>query len=200
MENSTRSTAPTLESVWALFQETDRKMRETDRRMQETDRILSEKIAATDRQMQETDRRFRAMQKEMGSIANNQGAFAEEYFFNSFEKDEKNFFGEKFDKIMKNVGGINVEDEYDILLVNGNSVGIIEVKFKAHENDIPKVLKKVNTFRSNFSAYANHRIYLGLATMAFYPKLEDECVKNGIAIIKQVGDVVVIKDEHLKEF
>ena len=33
------------------------------------------------------------------------------------------------------------------MLVNGKSIGIIKVKFKAHVNDIPEVLKKAETFR-----------------------------------------------------
>jgi hypothetical protein len=44
------------------------------------------------------------------------------------------------------------------------------------------------------------RLYLGLVTMAFYPELEKECIRQGIAVIKQVGDAVVINDEHLKAF
>jgi len=62
------------------------------------------------------------------------------------------------------------------------------------------VLGKANTFRANFAEYKNHTIYLGLATMAFYPELEQACKDNGIAIIKQVGDSIVINDEHLKAF
>ena len=91
-------------------------------------------------------------------------------------------------------------DEYDILLINGKSVGIVETKYKAHENDLPHVLKKAQTFRLNFPKYSNHQVYLGLATMAFYPQLEKACVDSGIAIIKQVGDSVVIHDEHLRIF
>jgi hypothetical protein len=74
------------------------------------------------------------------------------------------------------------------------------VKFKAHQADIPKVIKKAETFRENFPKYKNHRIYLGLASMAFYPELEQECINQGIAVVKQVGDTVVINDEHLKVF
>ena len=148
------------------------------------------------------DRRMKEIQKTVGGWANNHEEFAEEYFFNSFEKGQQNFFGEKFDEIEQKVKGIKkgFKDEYDILLINGQSVGIVETKFKAHENDIPKVLKKADTFRVNFPEYKNHRVYLGLATMAFYPELEQECEKQGIAIVKQVGDSVVINDKHLKVF
>jgi len=168
---------------------------------------LTEKVTAEVKEMlvasgTEFDRRMKKIEDTMGSWSNNHGFFAEEYFFNSFEKGKQNFFGEKFDEIEKNVKGIEKEykDEYDIVMLNGHSVGLVEVKFKAHENDIPKVLKKVHTFRANFPKYQNHKVYLGLATMVFYPKLEEECIKEGIAVIKQVGDTLVINEDHLKAF
>ena len=164
-------------------------------RVKENDRIIKES-------RDDYDRRMKNFEQTMGSWSNNHGDFAEEYFFNSFEQGKNNFFGEKFDEIEKNVKGIKkgYRDEYDIVLINGKSVGIIEVKFKANVKDIPKNINKVQTFRANFPDYQNHRIYLGLASLAFYPKLEKECFKHGIAIIKQVGDTVVINDEQLKVY
>jgi len=174
----------TPETVWAMLQENARQMQETDRRMQETDRIMKE------------------LQKQFGGMAKNQGDFAEEYFFNSFEKGRTNFFGEKFDIIKKKVTSVwqGVEDEYDIVLYNHASVAIIEVKYKAHKNDIPDVLKKAETFKILYPYYKDFKIYLGLASMSFFPELEEECIKEGIAVIKQVGDTVVINDKHLKVF
>jgi hypothetical protein len=207
MENSTRTTAPTFESVWASLQETDRQRKENEREMKEIQRLLSEKVAVTDRivqetarQMKETDRKMLIIQKEMGRWANNQGSFAEEYFFNSFENGKRNFFGEQFDKIGKNVKAIskNLEDEYDIVMYNGTSVAIIEVKFKAHKDHVPQLLKKAETFRILYPYYQGYKIYLGLASMSFHPEVEDECLTQGIVVIKQVGDTVVIHDEHLK--
>jgi hypothetical protein len=130
------------------------------------------------------------------------GSFAEDYFFNSFEEGEQNFFGEEFYEIIKGlkVKTKKLEDEYDIVLYNGASVAIIEVKYKAHKNDIPGVIKKADTFKILCPDYKDFKIYLGLASMSFYEDLERECIKQGIAIIKQVGDVVVINDAHLKVF
>ena len=193
MRISAPKPVPTFESVWASLQETSRRQKETDRQMQETNK-----------QMQETDRRWRAMQKEMGSWANNHGSFAEEYFFNSFENGERNFLGEKFDLIKKNVTSVlqdrSLEDEYDIVLYNSSSIAIIEVKFRAHADHIPKLLAKAGTFRILFPYYRDYKIYLGLASMSFHVGVEQECVNQGIAIIKQVGDAVVINDGHLKVF
>jgi hypothetical protein len=185
------------------FRETDKKIAllsekqaETDRQMKETDRQMKE----TDRQMKETDRKMREVFGQMGSWSNNHGEFAEEYFFNSFRKGRQNFFGEEFNEIKKNLKGIESNDEFDIVMLNGKSAGIVEVKFKAHLNDLPKLKLKANMFRLNFPKYHNHKIYLGLASMAFYPLLEQECINEGIAVVKQVGDTVVINDAHLKAY
>ena len=202
MENLATNTIPTFESVWAALQE-------TAKRQEEIDRILSEKFAETDRQMKETDRqmketdrRMKELQKHVGGIANSHGDFAEEYFFNSFEHGKTNFFGEKFDEIAKNLKNRwqGLEDEYDIVLYNHASVAIIEVKYKARMEDIIQVLKKPETFRILFPHYKDYNIYLGLASMSFNSELEEECKNKGIAIIKQVGDTIVIYDKHLKTF
>jgi len=184
--------SPTFDDIRAILYEMTQAQEKSSA---EFDRKMSESRA-------DSDKRMKKIEEAMGSWANNHGFFAEEYFFNSFENNKRNFFGERFDDIEKNVKGIKkgYKDEYDILLINGKSIGIVEVKFKAHVNDVPQILRKADTFRINFPEYKNHQIYLGLATMAFYPELEQKCINEGIAIIKQVGDTVVINDEHLKVF
>jgi hypothetical protein len=179
MKNLQQQPFPTPESIWAILQEVALLQKENERKF---------------------DKQMEKVREDLGGISRTHGYFAEEYFFNSFEKGNKNFFGEKFDEIEKNIRGLVPKDEYDIVLINGKAIGIIEVKFKAHENDIEKVLKKADTFRSNFPKYAKHKIYLGLASMSFYAELEQKCVQQGIAVIKQIGDAIVINDEHLKVF
>jgi hypothetical protein len=193
MENVSQSQPATQESVWALLEKFGEKLTESER-------MLTEKQAETDRQIEKTARQVEKVTGTLGSWANYQGSFAEEYFFNSFERGKQNFFGEKFDRVTKNLKGTETDDEYDLLLINGKSIGIVEVKYKAHETDIPKVLRKAETFRVNFPKYDQHQVYIGLASLAFYPELEKKCINQGIAIIKQVGDSVVINDKHLKVF
>jgi hypothetical protein len=199
MKNLTTNPAPTFESVWALLQENSLKMEESradfDQRMKENDRQIL-------KSREDYDRRMKKMEETMGSWVNNHGSFAEEYFFNSFDNGKQNFFGEKFDKIEKNIKNVrkDLKDEFDIVLYNSAYVAIIEVKYKAHRNDLPKVLKKAETFRILCPDYKDSKIYLGLASMSFYPELEQECIDQGIAVIKQVGDTVVINDVNLKVF
>jgi hypothetical protein len=191
MQTPTQTSAPTFDSVWATLDRITQKQEETDRQRQETEQIVKENAKA-----------IREMQKRVGTWENNHGSFAEEYFFNSFEKGQQNFFFFFFDEISKNLKLVwkNLKDEYDIVLYNNDAVAIIEVKFKAHKNDIDTVLKKAETFRILSPNYKDFKIYLGLASMSFYPALEQECIEQGIAVIKQVGDTVVINDENLKVF
>jgi len=203
MDTATQQTTPNFESVWALLQETAQLQKESEAKF---DRQMRESRADFDRQMKESradfDERIKKLDKLIGGITNNNGLIAEEYFFNSFEKGKTNFFGEKFDEIVKNLTHFwqGHKDEYDIVMYNHTSVAIIEVKYKAHLSDIPDVLKKAETFRLIFPNYKDFKIYLGLATMAFYPELEQECIEQGIAVIKQVGETVIINDKHLKVF
>ena len=207
-EKAMKPQTATFESVWAALQETDRIMKENNlfltQKQAETDRMLQESKAETDRQLRILTESIQKLNTDMGGMGNSNGDFAEEYFFNSFKNGRCTFFGEKFDEIKKNLhkgkSTDKFHDEYDIVLFNGKSAGIVEVKYKARIFHIDKIIDKVETFRVNFPKYANHQVYLGLASFVFQPVVEKECLKKGIAVIKQVGDTVVIRDKHLKVF
>ena len=179
----------------------------------ENERFLTEKFAESDRLRQESERlrqenerkfdeQMKKMREEIGYIGESQGSFAEEYFFDSFEKGEKNFFGKKFDAIGRNLNLAceSVNGECDIVLYNKDAVAIIEVKFKARKKHIKELLKKVEIFKMQFPCYKDFNIYLGLASMIFPSNVKQGCLEKGIAVIKQVGDKVVIIDEGLKAF
>jgi hypothetical protein len=147
------------------------------------------------------EQRMEAMQKEMGGISNSNGDVAESYFYLSLA-DTMYFAGQEYDgifpKLKQKNKKLKLQGEYDIVMYNGTSVAIIEVKFRAHEDHIPTLLRKAETFRMSYPRYKGYKIYLGLASMSFHPGVEKECIAQGVAVIKQVGDTVVINDEHLK--
>jgi hypothetical protein len=96
MNNLQNHQPATSEKDWGFYNDTERYLRE---KFAETDRMFKES-------RDEFDRRMKKLQESIGSWNNNHGSFAEEYFFNSFENGERNFFGEKFDKINKHVPGM----------------------------------------------------------------------------------------------
>ena len=198
MENHINHQAITPESVLLAVKEMFAESRaEFDKRSAEFDRKL-------EKSSEEFDRRIKKLDELMGGVSSNQGLFSEEYFINSLENSDKNLFGEQFDKLLTNIGYHNKrthkKGEFDIVFVNGTSVAIVEIKFKARKIDIQKLIDKVPDFREEFPNYKSHRIYLGLAAMTFEKGVDDHCITEGVAVFKQVGNTIVISDEHLKTF
>jgi len=97
-------------------------------------------------------------------------------------------------------GKLNLQGEYDLVLYNCTSVVIIEIKYKAREKDIEQLLKKVPVFKQLYPQYAHYDLYLGMAGFHFEANTERHSIEHGIAVIKQVGDTMVINDAHLKVF
>jgi hypothetical protein len=194
------SSSHTFESVWAAMQESNRFLTE---KLAETDRVLSEKLDRVAEQQADTDRLVKANAVQINGISKNNGAAAEEYFYNALQYGNKKLFGENFDDVFrgekrKTIKGY--EDEYDIMLFNCGAVCVVEVKYKADSADVLQVLRKERTFRANFPEHSKKKLYLAMASMSFHPLTEKACSDNGIAVMKQVGNTLVVSDENLKVF
>ena len=182
------------------FAESERYLKEmfteADRRREENERYLTEKFAETDRQIKDVS-------QNLGGITKSNGEMAESYFVNSFS-NVMQFAGQEYDGIDSNVRRkdkkLNLQGEYDLVLYNCTSVVVIEIKYKAREKDVTDLLEKVPTFKRLFPQYANYDIYLGMAAFHFEGKSEKKSIEQGIAVIKQVGDNMVINDGHLRVF
>ena len=179
-----------------LIKQADKELKEFSKRMDEAD-----KRAKEDRK--KIDESIKAMHQELGGISNSNGDVAESYFINSFEKSMQ-FAGQRYDDIGHNVRQksrkLNLQGEYDIVLYNCTSIAIIEIKYKAKKEDVEPLLKKAETFKALFPHYKDYELYLGLAGMHVNITAEREAIKQGIAVIKQVGDTMVVNDAHLKMF
>ena len=216
----------TIESVLSLIKEMalsfDRGMAESKQQSKENERMLTEKLAETDmllketivaadkrnieadKRSAETDRQIKELKEMIGGVSNSNGMAAEEFFINTIERGNRNIFGEHFTDCFSLVRRYNKEkklrSEQDIILVNGEAVALVEVKYKAQRADIQKIINRLPSFRALHPEYKTHRIYLGLAAMAFDNGVERESEKEGIAIVKQVGNTFVINDENMTVF
>ncbi|GHT82824.1 hypothetical protein FACS1894137_02460 [Spirochaetia bacterium] len=189
----------TFEKVWEMFQETDRKFQETDRKFQETDRkflamIEETRVVSKERALEgeKLDKRIKEVTEQLGGMGNSNGAFAEDYFANALS-EKKMFAGLQFDEVeinMKSKQGA-LKDEFDIVMYNGTSVALIEVKYKAKKEDLEKMVqKKVSNFRTLFPYYAGHKVYLGIAGLSFNDQVYAKAKELGIGMLKQKGDAI----------
>ena len=208
----------TPELVMQMFAETDKQVKETQQSIrdykqatQKSIQELSEKIAHTNMVVERTSNivertsnSIQELRNELGGVGKSNGAVAEEMIFNSLERD-MSFAGVNFDDILQNMGykkkKLGIEDEYDIVLRNGNTLAIIETKYKVRDIDVSKLVgKKLDNFRILYPEYNNYKILLGIGGMAFEKEAINEAKNNGVGIIKIAGDKVEFYTEGIKTY
>ena len=164
----------------------NRKSREeTDARIkqsrEESDARFEKSREEAAKRMAETDRKLDKIGRLVGSISNNQGDVAEEFFYNSISAKETvgNIHYDYTDKNITRKRG-DIEDEFDIVLVNSNEVAIIETKYKAYLNDLEKLINKKHVnFKKLYPEYSSYNHRLGLASFYITDDVKEEALSRG---------------------
>jgi len=179
-----------------------------------TDQELKDLVAsfAEDRKkitaMQEENARLiKAMQREIGGMGNSNGEFAEEFFYNSL-KETMTFAGihfeyisDKFARQKKMPDKTEVRAQFDIVLLNGDSLALIEAKYKADEEDVKEMIeKKIPNFKFLYPEYAKHKLYLGIGSLVLKDRVVQEAKKLGIGLMEQRGDAVEYKTDWVRVY
>jgi hypothetical protein len=170
--------------------------RKTDEQM----KILQLSQNKTDEQMRKTDIKLdkllashKQLGKMVGGISNSQGDVAEEFFINSIGSNQ-NIGGIQYDMMYSNLSkkvANQIEDEFDIVLVNGKDVAIIEIKYKLHQKDIDRLLnKKLVNFKKIYPEYKDYNHHLGLASFKIHNELKQEALDNNIMVLQRKGDII----------
>lgn len=160
--------------------QTDAQLAKTDAQLAETDVMLKDMLAS-----------HKQLGKMVGGISNSQGDVAEEFFYNSIKAKPK-LNDVNYDFVDKNVtrSKQGIEDEYDIFMVNGKDIAIIEVKYKAHQSDLDRFLnKKYVNFKKLYPEYSKFNHHLALASFKIHDEVKNEALKNGVMILQRKGDV-----------
>jgi exonuclease VII large subunit len=220
----------TFEKVWAMFQESDRRMQklsdETDRKMQETDRKMQEtaqQMRETDRIVQETaqqmretdqqirktneetakyikdtDRQIKETNEQIGKLGNRFGELAEHLVVPNIEA-KFNALGFHFNyvspepRVTLEGKDKQILAEFDILLENGESSVVVEVKVKPTEKDVKDHIRRLRVFRRYKDTISDKRkIYGALAGAIMLPNVKAFAIERGFYAIIQTGDTVKI--------
>ena len=177
----------------------ERRMR-LEKEMDEWRAEERERWARIDKRLEKSERKLDSVSKQLGGIGMNNGAYFEEVIFTSLY-EKKKLGGLYYDVVRRNVSDLNGDTEYDILMLNGEAVAIIEVKYKAHIKDIADFLaKKPVAFRKGFPGLKDHRLYLGIASGSTYRELIDEAKNAGIFLLGPKGDSYEVLNDKVKTF
>jgi len=169
-----------------------------------TDQELKDLVASLAEDRKETDRMIKELTRRMGGIDENQGNHAEQYFQNIL-REKLTFCGQKYDRMIANMECSSKNGpaliEFDIVLVNGKSVAIIEVKNRIHPSFVKEFAeKRLPKFREFWPEFSKHKAYLGIAGFSFNQKVVEEAKKYGICVLRQVGDSIEIEANNLRVY
>jgi hypothetical protein len=103
---------------------------------------------------------------------------AEQFFRDAFAKS-MTFGGIKYDEIKFDLG-------FDIVLINENSITIIEIRNGTHPAFVQEFIgERLEKFRESFPEYRNRKFYLGIAGFLFSKKVMEKAKECGVSIIKR---------------
>jgi hypothetical protein len=163
--------------------------------------LLAISQVKTDKQITRMEAGIERVNKCLGSIGENQGDITEEYFYNSLmQKPELGRI--KFDRVTPNliVGKKGTESEFDIVLTNGSSVALVEVKQKAHVNDLKQVEAQIKKYRELCPEYKNFKLYGGIAGFSVPPDVAKAAHEKGLFILKRSGDIFMADAKGMQAF
>ena len=176
------------QEFWAFMAKfaAEREQRDAEREQRDAER--DRRHDQLEAQLAKTDAKLNKVAKLFGDMNNNRGAEAEEFFFHSLRKNPK-IAGIDFDTVHRNLSGEkgNISDEFDLVLVNGDSLALIEVKTKAHLDLVDKIIdKKIPHLKILFPHFKNYKIYAGIASLVTYPDLIEKV--NEKFVITDIAD------------
>jgi hypothetical protein len=173
----------------------------TDQELKDLVASLAIAQAKTDAQMAKTDKKLTSMLEMLDGITTSQGLVAEEFFFNTLA-DSLTVGGVKYDGITSNIRRkINGQwVEVDLMLDNGASLAIIEVKYRARAKNIVQLHNTIRTYRQAFPQYKDFKIYGGIASFNIDDSVADEAHENGFFILKRKGDLLEVDTQGMRAF
>jgi len=171
----------------------------------ETERMLQEALIIqkeTGLQIKELSEDLKKLDVQLGGISNNQGHHAEQFFQDVFKK-KLEFGMVKYDEMIPNLSykGKKNKIEFDIALVNGDCIALIEIKNRIYPDFVKELAEeRIEKFREYFREFENYDVYLGIAGFSFCDEVLDQASRYGIGVVKQVGDSVEMETSNLKVY
>ena len=191
---SQKETKEQMKRADEQFKRTDEQFKRTDEQLKRTDEQLKrtdEQLKRTDEQLKRTDEKLERIGITVGNIGQNQGDVAEEFFLHSLMKDNR-LGSIRFDDVVKNMEKHRgrIHEEYDLVMTNGNAIGIVEVKYKAHIKDLDKLDRKMKHFKPLFPIYESFRQYGAIAAFHINEDAKQEALDRGYFVLQRSGDLV----------
>ena len=132
-------------------------------------------------------------------MSQNLGDMAETFFYNSLVAAPE-IGGISFDRVAHNmiVGSKSRRSEFDIVLTNGATIAIVEVKLKAHVKDLNQIDSQIKRYRELFPEHKDYAIYGGIASLTMPRDVLAEARAQGYFVLEQIGNVMSSATEGMR--
>jgi len=182
-----------IEEVWANLREASESRKETEKMFQEA----AESRKETEKMFQELDKIVRRNSKQMGDLNRRFGELAEHLVAPNIHK-RFNELGYHFDRCAP--GGMKIYDErgntkaeIDLLMENGTTIMVLEVKAKPTIKDIEHHIKRLEILRGSRSGLNDKRVIKGAIAGAIFGTAEKKAtLEAGLYVVEQSGDTMKI--------
>ncbi|SFV71670.1 hypothetical protein MNB_SV-13-945 [hydrothermal vent metagenome] len=172
------------EKTEKYIQETSEQMRQTDEQMKKTD----EQMKQTDMQMKKTDKQIKALSRNIDGVNKSIGLEVEDFFYSSL-KENPILGNTKFDYVYQNSKRDfkGESQEIDILLENGSTVGVVEVKNKVSQKSIDQLDTIMERFDYFHPIYKDYKVIGAIAGKIFPKHLQTQALNKGYSVLMQQG-------------
>ena len=148
----------------------------------------AEENARRDKEFAESKARWDNFMERYGGYVDNDSRKIENFFIEGLEQLDLAVGAIKFDEIIPNAQRRKkkvVIIELDALLINGTTVGILEVKSTLHVNDVEKVRDKlIRRFRDYYPEYRDKQLAVLMAGELINPDAAELARKLGYIVLK----------------
>jgi hypothetical protein len=192
-----------IQEVWALFKETDKKFEETDEKFKETDERFKEtddKIERMAKTVEEVGRYVKEVSRNVGDLTSKWGKFVEGLvapgavrMFKEREIDVK--WTSTRNKVQKD----GQEMEIDIILEDDEYVVAIEVRSTLKVEDVNEHVEKLIRFHEFFPRFKEQKLIGAVAGVVIEEEADKYAYRKDLFVITQTGETVkILNDKKFK--
>jgi hypothetical protein len=209
MENfHQHSDKPTFESVWALFQETDRKFKESREEMRESREQIREAREILEKEIQENEKRMAQQAEENKKLMAQQEKQVNRRI-NKLEELFTSQWGKLIETLVDgdlvhllNEYGIEVRStaqrekgyfndrqyEFDIIAKNGTDIVVVEVKTTLKVKHVKEFISNLKKFKEILPGYADKNIYGAIAYLQADERAQIYAETQKLFVIRATGN------------
>ena len=201
-EESLQETQKSLQKTQESLQETQKAMKESrkesEKSLQETQRAMRKSQEKTEKTMRESRKETeeslqnlnKSLDKANGNFNNKWGAFMEGLVKGDIVR-LLNEWNIQVEKVMPRVKirrkDNTIKNEYDLIVVNGSEIVVIEVKTTLSVEKLNVFMDKMVRFKKNFPEYSDKNIYGGVAYIEADGESAKNAEKEGLFVIEAPG-------------